>query len=90
LDHCHEKLFNISADYTEFIKHVETRINISSGDNVTLLKEISHADTILGTQDDSTSINRKRKKTDNNATLPEKFSKLIFNLYSISYINYSG
>ncbi|CAI6344595.1 unnamed protein product [Macrosiphum euphorbiae] len=59
------------ADFTDFIKYVETKINISSYDNMTLPKEIDHDDATMDTQDDSTPINRKRKNTDN-VTLPEK------------------
>jgi len=47
LDHLHEKL-DIQDDYTEFIKHVKTKINIESyGDNATLPKEVGHADATL-------------------------------------------
>jgi len=70
LDHCHEKLDN-KADYTEFIKHVQERIDI-----------VSYDDEI--TPDDSTSISRERSMTDYYVTLPEKIRKLIFYLYTLS------
>jgi len=51
-------------------------MNISNDDNVTLPKEFGYADVTMGTSDDPKSKSRKRKKTDDNVTLPETISKL--------------
>jgi len=52
-------------------------MNISNDDNVTLPKEFGYADVTMGDQsDDPKSKSRKRKKTDDNVTLPETISKL--------------
>jgi len=82
LDHCHKKL-DIPADYTEFIQHVDKMMNIPSDDD-----EIGQVDETLGIPDDPKSISHERRKTDNDVTLHEKIRKLIFNLYTLSYINY--
>jgi len=90
-DHCHEKL-DISADYTDFVRHVATKIDNESDDNVTLSEDIVLTDATLdaSTSDDPKSTGRKRRRTDNNETLPEKIRKLIFDPYTLSYLNYSG